>query len=249
MIRSRLAHGVPAVERAPNPAARTGESASAGFGSATGTQRPFLVEVLDASNRRWLLWFDDSSSRNAPTQAAYKSSPPFSAPYLRSTSRPKQPAASPKPAAAHKFSLIAPRAIRPQANHSAANLPSPVAPLVRDELQRPLAAPIADTLSSTAIPSPGSTPMGGQVQVARLLKSVPPVYPSMARTNHISGDVTLDALIDANGNITELKVISGPPILRQAATDAVWHWKYDPARLNGLPVATHLGLTVRFRFE
>jgi protein TonB len=59
----------------------------------------------------------------------------------------------------------------------------------------------------------------------------------------------LDALIDANGDITELKVISGPPILLQAAMDAVRQWKYDPARLNGLPVATHLGLTVRFRFE
>lgn len=249
MIQPRLAHGVPAVERLPNPAVRPGESVSAEFGSAAGTQRPFLVEVLDASNRRWLLWFDDSNSRNAPTQAAYKSSPPFSAPSPRSASRPKQPAASPKPAAPHKFTLIAPRAIRPQANHSAANLPSPVAPLVRDELQRRLAAPIVDTLSSPAIPSPGSTPVGGQVQVARLLKSVPPVYPPMARTNHVSGDVILDALIDANGNVTELKVVSGPPILRQAAADAVWHWKYDPARLNGRPVPIHLDVTVKFRFE
>jgi len=248
MVLPRLAHRVPAVERLPNPAARTGESVSAEFGSA-GTQRPFLVEVLDASNRRWLLWFDDSDSKNAPTQAAYKSSPPSSTPSLRSASRPKQPAAAPKPAGPHKFTRIVPRAIRPQANHSAANLPSPVAPLVRDELQRPLAAPIVDTLSSPAIPSPGSTPVGGQVQVARLLKSVPPVYPPIARSNHVSGDVTLDAFIDANGNVTELKVVSGPPILRQAATDAVRHWKYDPARLNGRPVAIHLDVTVKFRFE
>jgi protein TonB len=71
----------------------------------------------------------------------------------------------------------------------------------------------------------------------------------MARTSRISGDVALDALIDANGNVTDLKFISGPPILRQAAMDAVRQWKYDPARLNGRPVAIHLGLTVRFRFE
>jgi protein TonB len=59
----------------------------------------------------------------------------------------------------------------------------------------------------------------------------------------------VDALIDANGNVTELKVISGPPILRQPAMDAVRQWKYDPARLNGQPVALHLGVTVRFRVE
>jgi len=88
--------------------------------------------------------------------------------------------------------------------------------------------------------------------LARLLKSVPPVYPPFARTRHVGGDVTLDALIDANGNVTELKVVSGPPILREAAMAAVQQWKYDPARLNGQPVAMHLGVTVRFvgsRFE
>jgi protein TonB len=59
----------------------------------------------------------------------------------------------------------------------------------------------------------------------------------------------LDAFIDANGNMTELKVVSGAPILRQAAIDAVRQWKYDPARLDGRPVPIHLGLTVRFRFQ
>ena len=62
----------------------------------------------------------------------------------------------------------------------------------------------------------------------------------------VSANVTLT---DANGNVTDLKFISVPPILRQAAMDAVRQWKYDPARLNGRHVAIHLGLTVRFRFE
>jgi len=249
MILPRLARGVPAVERAP--VAGGGESVTAEHGSAVGGKRPFLVEVLDANNRRWLLWFDDNDSKNAPLQAAYKSSPPFSTGSLRVAGRPKQPTASPKPSTPHNFTLIAPKASRPKVNSSATNSLSLAAPVVRDELQPPLQTPIVDILGSPAMPSPipASAPVGGQVQVARLLKSVPPVYPSIARTNHVSGDVALDALIDANGNVTELKVVSGPPILWQAAMDAVRQWKYDPARLNGRPVAIHLGLTMRFRFE
>jgi TonB family protein len=251
MILPRLAHGVPAIERVPNPPTGEGKPEAAEYGSVAASQRPFLVEVLDANNRRWLLWFDDSDSKNAPTQAAYRSSSPFSTPSPRGASRPKQPAASPKPSTPHKFTLIAPKASRPQASNSAKNLPSPVAPQFRDDPQPLLQAAVADVPGIRAISSPisPSAPVGGRVQVARLLKSVPPVYPPMARTNHVSGDVEMDALIDANGNVTELKVVSGPPILQQAAMDAVRQWKYDPARLNGQPVAMHLGLTVRFHFE
>ena len=106
-------------------------------------------------------------------------------------------------------------------------------------------------LTSHAVPQPLtlSPPIGGQVQPARLLKSVQPVYPQIARSSHAAGDVTVDALIDADGNVTNLKAVSGPPILRQAAMDAVRQWKYDPARLDGRPVPIHLGLTVRFRFQ
>jgi TonB family protein len=251
MILPRLARGVPAVDRAPSSAAADGESVSAEYDSAGGSHRPFLVEVLDANNRRWLLWFDDSNSKSAPTQAAYKSSPPFSPALGRGAGRPKQAAASPKPSTLHQFTLIAPKASRPRPNNAATNLPSFEAPVVREELQPPLEPPIVSVLSSPATASPvsGSASVGGQVQVARLLKSVPPVYPTIARTNHVSGDVTLDALIDANGNVTDLKIVSGPPILRQAAMDAVRQWKYDPARLNGRPVAIHLGVTVRFNFQ
>ncbi len=253
MILQRLAYRVPSFERAASPAVGEGESVSAEYVSAAGSQRPFLVEVLDANNRRWLLWFDDSSSKNAPTQAAYKSSLPFSTSSLRGASPLKQ-TAPPKPSALHKFTLVAPQASRPQVNSSTTNSPSLVAPLVRDELQPPLQAPIVDILSSPAIPAmpsaiSESVPVGGQVQKARLVKSVPPVYPPFAKSSRVGGDVILDALIDSNGNVTELKAISGPAMLRQAAMDAVKHWKYEPARLNGRPVALHLAVTVKFRFE
>src|SRR5262245_65536241 len=76
-------------------------------------------------------------------------------------------------------------------------------------------------------------PVGGDVKVARLLSSVPPVYPQMARAQRVSGDVTVDALIDVNGRVSTMRVISGPALLHEAALSAVKQWKYQPATLNG----------------
>ena len=91
--------------------------------------------------------------------------------------------------------------------------------------------------------------VGGDVQAAQLIKSVAPVYPQVAKTQHITGNVTIDCLIDANGNVADLKVLSGPPLLHRAATDAVKQWKYKPAILDGQPTAMHLSVTVQFKTQ
>jgi TonB family protein len=92
-------------------------------------------------------------------------------------------------------------------------------------------------------------PVGGDVKVARLLSSVPPVYPQIARTQRVSGDVTIDALIDVSGHVSTMRVISGPALLHEAAMSAVKQWKYQPATLNNVPTATHLTVTVQFRLQ
>jgi protein TonB len=91
--------------------------------------------------------------------------------------------------------------------------------------------------------------VGGDVKPAKLLSSVPPVYSSLARTQHVTGDVKIDALIDANGRVTSTKVISGPTLLHQAAIDALRQWKYQPATLDGKPVPMHLAITLQFRLQ
>jgi protein TonB len=93
------------------------------------------------------------------------------------------------------------------------------------------------------------TPIGGDVKQARLLKSVPPIYPQLARAQHISGNVQIDALIDAQGNVTTMKVLSGSPMLHQAALTALKQWKYAPAMLDGNPTSMHLTVTVQFRVQ
>jgi protein TonB len=92
-------------------------------------------------------------------------------------------------------------------------------------------------------------PTGGELKQARLISSVPPTYPPLARSQRIEGDVTLDALIDASGRVTAVKVISGPVLLQQAAAAAVQMWKYEPANLNGTTVPMHLVVVVKFRLR
>ena len=92
-------------------------------------------------------------------------------------------------------------------------------------------------------------PIGGDVRPAELISRISPVYPPLARNQHVSGDVRVDALIDANGRVTTMKVISGPTLLHQAAMDALRQWKYQPATLDGKQVPMHLTVTLQFRLQ
>jgi periplasmic protein TonB len=92
-------------------------------------------------------------------------------------------------------------------------------------------------------------PIGGDVKAAKLINKVNPIYPALARNQHVTGDVRVDAFIDANGRVTTMKVISGPTLLHQAAMDALRQWKYEPATLDGKPVPMHLTVTLQFRLQ
>jgi periplasmic protein TonB len=102
---------------------------------------------------------------------------------------------------------------------------------------------------SSKQPAAPPLPVGGDVTPARLISSVPPSYPALARTQHVSGDVRVDALIDATGRVTTMKVVSGPSLLHQAAMDALRQWKYRAATLDGKPVSMHLTVTLQFRLQ
>ena len=92
-------------------------------------------------------------------------------------------------------------------------------------------------------------PVGGDVKAARLISSVPPQYPSMARSQRVGGDVKIDALVDISGQVAGMKIISGPVLLQQPAMDALRRWKYEPAQLNGKAVPMHLTVTVQFKLQ
>ena len=92
-------------------------------------------------------------------------------------------------------------------------------------------------------------PVGGDVKPARLITSVPPIYPTLAKNQRVSGNVVVDALIDVAGRVTTMKVVSGPSLLHQAAMDALKRWKYQPATLDGKPTPMHLTVTIQFHLQ
>jgi periplasmic protein TonB len=102
--------------------------------------------------------------------------------------------------------------------------------------------------SGPAVPV-APVPVGGAVRTAQLVTSTRPTYPAFAKTQRVSGDVKIDALIDATGRVTTMKVVSGPAMLHQAAMDALHVWKYQPATLDGKPVPIHLTVTIQFRLQ
>lgn len=110
--------------------------------------------------------------------------------------------------------------------------------------------------SGIAVPPPpaAATPqaqaparVGGTIKQPKLIRSVMPVYPFAARESNIQGDVVIDTRIGPNGSVASMNVISGPAVLRQAALDALRHWKYQPSELDGKPVAVQMLVTIRFR--
>jgi protein TonB len=89
--------------------------------------------------------------------------------------------------------------------------------------------------------------VGGRVKAPNQVFAPPPVYPALARQAKVQGDVKLDAIIDEQGRVVELKVISGHPLLLDAAIKAVSQWRYQPTLLNDQATSIQLIVTVQFR--
>jgi protein TonB len=79
-----------------------------------------------------------------------------------------------------------------------------------------------------------------------LLRRVEPIYPTMAKTVGVQGQVLIKAIISTEGKIEQAKVVSGSPLLSSAALDAIRQWLYRPYLLNDKPVEVETEITVNF---
>ena len=89
-------------------------------------------------------------------------------------------------------------------------------------------------------------PVTSTIEAAKLISRVQPVYPSLAIQARIQGNVVLHAIIGREGEVSELQVLSGHPLLVNAALDAVRQWRYSPTLLNGQAVEVETTITVSF---
>jgi protein TonB len=84
------------------------------------------------------------------------------------------------------------------------------------------------------------------VELGLLIQKVTPTYPPIAKAARVQGTVVLQATISKQGTIEDLRVISGPAMLQQAALDAVRQWRYRPYLLNNEPVEVETSVQVIF---
>jgi protein TonB len=88
--------------------------------------------------------------------------------------------------------------------------------------------------------------VGTGVQAANLIFGPKPVYPQLAKSARVQGTIRLQAIIAVDGTIKNLRLISGPPLLVNAAVEAVRRWQYKPTLLNGSPVEVITEIDVNF---
>lgn len=91
------------------------------------------------------------------------------------------------------------------------------------------------------------TPVSQGISEGHLIHKVNPVYPMLALSQRVQGPVALDITIADDGSIREIKKVSGPPVLADAARDAIRQWRYTPFQLDGKPVEFHERITVVFK--
>jgi periplasmic protein TonB len=100
-------------------------------------------------------------------------------------------------------------------------------------------------------PKPPEPPVtiGGDVLAGKLIFKVDPVYPHLAQVARVSGPVILEAIVDEEGSVIQIKVLSGHILLRDAALEAVKRWKYSPTILNGEPIKVQSAITINFNLR
>ncbi|MEI9968796.1 MAG: energy transducer TonB [Terracidiphilus sp.] len=96
---------------------------------------------------------------------------------------------------------------------------------------------------------PATQHVSSGVMQGMLIDKVIPTYPAIARATRTSGAVVLQATISHTGTIENLRVVSGPVMLQQAALDAVKQWRYRPYMLNGQPVQVETAVEVDFKLD
>lgn len=98
-------------------------------------------------------------------------------------------------------------------------------------------------------PAPSSVRLPSKFVEGNLIFKTIPQYPVIAKTVGQQGTVVLQAVISKAGAIEKLQVVSGPPMLQQAAIDAVKTWRYRPYLLNDQPVEVETTVNVIFKLE
>jgi TonB family protein len=141
----------------------------------------------------------------------------------------EKPAPAGKPVAVATLAANGPSRI---AQNNAAQTPDVVPTFTVDSGSAPNLA----TLARPATTAPAAAIEQSQLEPLQLVRTVPPVYPPIAKARSITGAVEVELRVDKNGKPSNPKFISGPPVFKDAAFEAVMQYQFKPAKLNGQPI-------------
>jgi TonB family protein len=117
---------------------------------------------------------------------------------------------------------------------------------VEERLKALASAGAAQSQQSSAPAPPGTIRVGANVQAANIISQAKVSYPPLAKAARVQGTVRFEATIGKDGHVENLQLVSGPPLLVQAAMDSVRQWIYKPTLLNGQPVSVVTTVDVNF---
>lgn len=92
-------------------------------------------------------------------------------------------------------------------------------------------------------------PVVSRLQESKLIKKVLPEYPTIAQKMGVAGAVYLEVVVNEEGDVVDVKVLRGHPLLVEEAVRAVKQWKYSPTLLNGEPIPVMSTVTVIFQLN
>lgn len=177
---------------------------------------------------------------NAPVTSASSQTAPLELPPTQVTAQPAPPGSLAK-----RLAPAPPPSIEPPSlggGGSSTFSQTSVIPSGGDTLPgAPKAPPVAHSAAPVRV--------SAGVQETKVLRRVAPVFPAAARAARLSGLVKLEAVIGKDGRVKTVSVKSGSPLLRQAATEAVQHWVYQPTVYNGQPIEVVTDIDVNFNFN
>jgi len=181
--------------------------------------------------------------------------------------QPTEPAATSTPSRPPEVSAPSPSTLPPEVPRSRP-MRDGVAPTALPTVSIPVIAPLprllpaveaSDTTETSAPPktirdndnsSPASAPPRDTFTMPARIRSVSPNYPPAARAAQLEGDVLLEAVVSAEGKVTNVTIVrSVHPLLNDAARAAVLQYEYTPARRNGVAEPAAVRLTVSFRMH
>jgi len=128
-------------------------------------------------------------------------------------------------------------------------------PIRQPEQEQQIQLPDSDVIfgipeGPPAVEPQGPIQVGGDVKKPIKVYAPQPEYTEIARKARITGVVIVQAIIDKQGNVTNVKLLKSLPMgLGQSAVEAIKKWKFKPATLNGKPVEVYYNLTVNFQLQ